>query len=457
MPQNFSQYYRAPDEYARFEMERPLTGPSGYFRWDQDAVCYGRTASGGVASDVEAISYDAASEIAIRDAHLSLPFDPEEVTENLLRERYSSHYHSPGRLSKKLIRKAYYAVRPLLGVAVRKHFQKMHLRGWDQIPFPAWPLDCTVDQIHRKRLALAMKARGVEKAPFIWFWPDNFTSCVIVTHDVEAPAGRDFCAELMDIDASYGFHGSYQVVPETRYEVTRGYLDSIVAHGCEVNVHDLTHDGRLYAEHGEFKRRAKKINEYGREFGARGFRSGVLYRNADWYDALDFFYDMSMPNVAHLDPQRGGCCTVMPYFIGNIVELPVTCTQDYSLFHILGDYSMVLWKKQIDMIRSQHGLMSILVHPDYVMEEREQTLYRELLQHLADLRETIPMWAPLPVEAAEWWHQRSQMQLVQREGQWRIEGPGNERARVAYAHLANGVLTYTIDGAAQSVTCDAAI
>ena len=60
----------------------------------------------------------------------------------------------------------------------------------------------------------------------------------------------------------------------------------------------------------------------------------------------DFAYDMSVPNVAHLDPQRGGCCTVMPYFIGKILEIPVTDVQDYTLFNILEDFSIELWKKQ---------------------------------------------------------------------------------------------------------------
>jgi len=67
-----------------------------------------------------------------------------------------------------------------------------------------------------------------------------------------------------------------------------------------------------------------------------------MYRNGDWYDVFDFSYDMSVPNVAHLEPLRGGCCTVMPYFIGTILELPLTATQDYSLFHILNDYTLDL-------------------------------------------------------------------------------------------------------------------
>src|SRR6266478_6788332 len=77
-------------------------------------------------------------------------------------------------------------------------------------------------------------------------------------------------------------------------------------------------------------RRAKRINRFAQEFGSSGFRSGALYRNLRWYDAFQFSYDMSVPNVAHLDPQDGGCCTIMPYFVGNLLEIPVTVTQDYS-------------------------------------------------------------------------------------------------------------------------------
>ena len=67
-----------------------------------------------------------------------------------------------------------------------------------------------------------------------------------------------------------------------------------------------------------------------------------MYREQEWFDAFEFSYDMSVPNAAHLEPQRGGCCTVMPYFVGDLLELPLTTTQDYSLFHILGDYSISL-------------------------------------------------------------------------------------------------------------------
>jgi hypothetical protein len=434
MAEHFLQYFRCPDSFAAFRAIGPPTESAGYFHWGQDRICYGRVAPvDAVSPDASLVSYDAERDQAINDSLPCLPFDPEEVAENLQRERYSAHFRDSDRLSNVLLRRLYYLLRPLLSVPVRKHLQKAHLRNWDKIPFPAWPVDFSVDRLHRKRLALAMKARGVDRVPFIWFWPDNFTGCAIITHDVEAPGGRDFCAELMNLDASFGFRSSFQIVPEDRYEVSGSYLDSIKERGFEVNVHDLKHDGRLYAEHKEFVRRAGIINEYGRKFGARGFRSGILYRNADWYDALDFVYDMSIPNVAHLDPQRGGCCTVFPFFVGKMVELPLTCTQDYTLFHILNDYSIDLWRKQIALIRSQYGLISIISHPDYLMEGRARSAYADLLRYLAEMRDQTPLWAPLPGDVADWWLQRSQMRLAGKAKQWRIEGPGAERARIAYA------------------------
>ena len=85
-------------------------------------------------------------------------------------------------------------------------------------------------------------------------------------------------------------------------------------------------------------------------FGSRGFRSGAMYRRQDWLSALDISYDMSVPNVAHLEPQAGGCCTVMPFFMGHVLELPLTAAQDYTVFHVLDDYSTRLWQEQIDRV-----------------------------------------------------------------------------------------------------------
>ncbi|MGO8787159.1 MAG: hypothetical protein ACLQVL_07220 [Terriglobia bacterium] len=443
--QVLADYYRCPPNLLQFLAVPQSVHRRGFFQFGKDILCYGRLSHTDAAGNPDGELVDVLDQVEVETAGVRLPFDASEVIENLRRERYSAHFREEGNVANAFLRKAYYLLRPYLSVPIRRHLQKARLRDWDSIRFPAWPVDITVDRLHQKLLALTMRAQGAEKVPFIWFWPDNFRSCAIVTHDVEGPTGRDFCGRLMDLDESFGFYSSFQVVPENRYSVSKSYLQSIISRGFEVNVHDLKHDGRLYAEHGEFLRRAERINDYIREFGAEGFRSGILYRNADWFDAFEFSYDMSIPNVAHLDPQRGGCCSVMPYFIGKIIELPVTCSQDYTLFNILADYSIDLWKKQIAKVLANYGLISVIVHPDYIMERKAQATYRALLVHLAELRSSGQIWTPLPRDAAAWWRARSKMELVLDDGKWRVEGECSERARVGYASVKGEKMTYSLD------------
>ena len=345
-----------------------------------------------------------------------------------------------------LVRNAYYFVRKLLPVAMRRHLQKTYLSDWRQLPFPSRPVDFTVDIAHRELLRASIMARGLKRVPFIWFWPEGAPSCLILTHDVETSSGRDFCSSLMDLDTSYGFKASFQVVPEERYEVPEDYVLEIRNRGFEFNIHDLNHDGHLFQEREEFLRRAERINGYCQQYQALGFRAGAMYRNPDWYDAFNFSYDMSVPNVAHLEPQRGGCCTVMPYFIGKILELPLTATQDYSLFHILNAYSLDLWKQQLDLIHARNGLISFIAHPDYLIERRARGVYESLLSYLCQMMAQKKIWAALPGDVDRWWRARSRMNLVRCGDRWEIEGPEKEKARLAYAVLdGSDRLSYEID------------
>jgi len=339
---------------------------------------------------------------------------------------------------------AYYVARPLLPVSVRSHLQRLSLHGWQKHPFPRWPVDTSVEQIIESVVGLIIREIKDHRIPFIWFWPEGKQACALVTHDVETTVGRDFCETLMGVDDSYGIKASFQVVPEKRYKVPERYLNSISKRGFEVNVQDLNHDGWLFEDISEFRRRSTAINKYAVAFKAQGFRSAVLYRNLDWLNSLCFEYDMSVPNVAHLDPQHGGCCTIFPYFVGDILEIPVTMTQDYTLFHILCNYSLDLWREQASRILERHGVMNFIIHPDYVTGEREMLVFKDLLTYLTKLRAKSGLWIPLPRELNEWWRQRSQMQIVKNGSGWEIVGDGKERARLAYAYLENGRLVYAL-------------
>ena len=446
MTQALVDRYRCREEFLDFELAGPLSADSGYFRFGHDAICYGRTSNGHHATDADGLLDDALNDLETVGSTLQLPFNPTEVINNLRLERYA-HRCKPSEWSwhERMLRDIYYKLRPSMSVSFRKHLQRLHAMGWRHIAFPRWPVDTTVEQLSEALLLAGMKAKGVDEMPFVWFWPEGAQGCVVLTHDIEDEAGYSFCRELIDIDEAHGFRASFQLVPEGTYQVSEALLREIHDRGFEVNIQDLNHDGYLFVDRDEFLRRARKINSYGRAYDAKGFRAAVMFRNLAWYDALNCSYDMSVPNVAHLDPQRGGGCTVMPYFVGDILEIPLTTIQDYMLFHMLGDYSLNLWRTQAQAILEKNGLMSFLAHPDYVCEPKARRVYCDLLCFLRDLTAQEHLWCALPGEVDTWWRSRSKMRIVQHGDGWRVEGPGSERAVLAFAKIVDNHIAYQVN------------
>jgi hypothetical protein len=436
-------HYRCPANFFDFALRGPLSRDQGYFRFGERTTCYGHSCSGSRKAAAKPSLYDAFWDTVVDEGRLGLPFNPTEIIDNLRLERYANSHGAQN-----FLRKLYYLFRPLTNRAVRRQVQKFHVRNWREFSFPQWPVDTTVENLCETLMLLSMQAKHLDRVPFVWFWPRGANGCVMMTHDVENQEGRDSCADVMNVDDAFGIKASFQIVPEKRYPVSLELLETVRSRGFEVGVQDLNHDGQLYDDREEFVRRAGIINRYGDEFGARGFRSAVLYRKPEWYGALDFSFDMSIPNVAHLDPQRGGCCTVMPYFIGDILELPVTTTQDYALFHLLNERSIDLWKTQVDLILHKNGLASFIVHPDYVMEDDTKSVYEDLLSYLRDLHRHENIWFALPSEVDSWWRARSKMSVVRDGNLWRIEGEGGERAVLAYAKNIDGKVVYELEGAA---------
>ncbi len=437
-----AQYFRCPERFDRIVWREASPAANGYFRFGEDSTCFGSYHAQQPTPVPPEALHDALAEVVVEGGKACLPFNPSQVINNLHQETYVGEWRA-GAL--RALSQIYYFMRPVLPVPVRRHLQKLHLRNWKKITFPSWPVDCSADNLLERLLLLSLRAGDNAPIPFIWFWPNSHSSCAIMTHDVETQAGCEYCPTLMDVDDEFDIKASFQIIPEERYQARPELLQEIRKRGFEICVHDLNHDGHLYSNRERFLERAARINAYRVEFGADGFRAAVLYRKQIWYDSLKFAYDMSVPNVAHLDPQRGGCCTVMPYFLNDILEIPVTTVQDYSLFNILHDYSISLWEQQTSIIMEKHGCMSFIVHPDYVQQPKQLSVYKQLLGYLDQLRRERGVWITTPGEVNRWWRQRAAMELVETGQGWRIEGDGKERACVAFASEKDGRVVYSLE------------
>ena len=178
--------------------------------------------------------------------------------------------------------------------------------------------------------------------------------------------------DLANLEAGLGFRSSFNFIPEGSYRVSEELRSALKRAGFEIGVHDLHHDGQLFASESAFRQYARKINQYLLEWGAVGFRSGFMMRNLDWVHQLNIRYDASTFDTDPFEPQPEGLGTIFPQWMhgpgqsGGYAELPYTLPQDSTLFLLLKDDGLQIWKDKIEWIAERGGMALLNVHPDYL-------------------------------------------------------------------------------------------
>jgi hypothetical protein len=364
-----------------------------------------------------------------RDGNVWLPFDPGEVMRCLWSERYTAlgARARTSRVARRLALKGYYAARPLMPRGLQLRLRRSLARHQQQADasFPAWPVE---DGLHRMYAWLFDLLAGLagEQVPAVDIWPDGLSWALVLTHDVETRQGVGDMELLRGDERRLGYRSSWNFVPE-RYDVDAALVARTKADGCEVGVHGLRHDGRDLASRRHLMRRLPAIRRYAATWDAVGFRSPATQRAWSLMPRLGFEYDTSYTDTDPFEPQPGGCCTYLPFFIDDLVELPITVPQDHTLFEILLETHTDTWRRKVEALRERGGLALVLTHPDYVRNPHMAREWRALLEELAG---DPTMWQPLARDAARWWRERAASD-VQHDGHgWTVRGPAAARAGV---------------------------
>jgi hypothetical protein len=255
------------------------------------------------------------------------------------------------------------------------------------------------------------------RPPDEWIgWPDGKRFALILTHDVDTEIGDRKCQQLASLEANLGFRSSFNLVPE-RYPVDDNSRQRLVQSGFEVGVHGLNHDGKLYSSRKFFSERATRINQYLKKWNAVGFRSPAMHHNLEWIHDLDIEYDASTFDTDPFEPQPDGVGTIFPFWVfgtssdqKGYVELPYTLPQDFSLFILMKEKTIDIWKDKLDWIVENGGMALINTHPDYMnfgggklgLEEYPVDYYREFLECVKEKYEG-QYWHVLPREMARFW------------------------------------------------------
>ena len=107
-------------------------------------------------------------------------------------------------------------------------------------------------------------------------------------------------------------------------------------------------------------------------------------------------YDTSTFDTDPFEPEPDGTGTIFPFWVpgpngSGYVELPYTLVQDFTLFSVLREQNIDIWKRKLDWIAERGGMVLLNTHPDYMCfggkparDEFPVSYYEELLRYVRE-------------------------------------------------------------------------
>jgi hypothetical protein len=312
----------------------------------------------------------------------------------------------------------YYPFKQFLPRFLRHRFNAMFIRARLPSRFPGWPCESALIDYWKEWLARASALIDDSMRWRLAFWPNGYRCCVVLTHDVESRVGFDCIERMADLEETLGFRSCWNL-PLGQYRIDWNRVERLRARGFEFGAHGLCHDGKLFRSRVDFERLAPIIERLAVEHGLKGFRSPSTLRSLEWISTMNFEFDSSIADTDPFEPQAGGSCSLFPYFLGPLVELPYTMPQDHTLIHLLNRNPISTWITKAMWIANLGGMILVLTHPDYIGSNRYLNLYADLLKRL---QAVDSKWCALPSEVASWWRRRARAKLLVEAGEPHILG-----------------------------------
>ena len=252
--------------------------------------------------------------------------------------------------------KIYYALKPFIPrhiqIFARQKIARIKRRFYRNV----WPIDPSA----------AIPPNG-------WTgWPDGKRFALVLSHDVDTLYGYRNVEKLLQIEGELGFRSIFNFVPERYGKISLDFLRSIKDRGFEVGLHGLKHDGKLFSTKKIFDERAPRLNHYLEKWGTNYFTSPSMHHNLSWLTELNISHAISTFDTDPFEPQPTGANTIFPFWVYNpqinkgYIEMPYTLPQDSTLFLILKEKTINIWKRKLEWIVHNGGMVLLNTHPDYM-------------------------------------------------------------------------------------------
>ena len=354
---------------------------------------------------------DAFSFWKLAETHRSQLEQSSEASEPLIRRYLFEEYLSPHKRMPSSSVMTYYRVKKFIPSTMRHWINYAAVRARMREVFPNWPCETALLDLWHHWLRASIEALGQTDPWHIAFWPHGKRCCIALTHDVESPIGFARMERMADLEERYGFKSSWNL-PLAQYPIDWKTVERMRARGFEFGAHGLAHDGRMFRSRHDFEVCKMLVERLADEHRLPGFRGPSTLRNAEWIGTMAFEYDSTFSDTDPYEPQPGGTCSLFPFFLSEMVELPYTLPQDHTMIHLVRRNPLSTWVTKAHWIQSLGGMILTLTHPDYSGDDEHLSTYEELLKVLSD----FDAWRALPQEVAQWWRERAGLKLTIREG-----------------------------------------
>jgi len=280
--------------------------------------------------------------------------------------------------------------------------------------FPHFPIEKSVE-LMRYIYIKALSIKSKKDIPYISFWPKG-KFAFSITHDCDTKSSFDNIEKIREIEKKYEMKSSWYIL-SNRYKIDLKKIKKLKKEGCEIGLHGYNHDTKLpFLKTEEIKHRISKASNLINSFKIKGFRSPCLLKNKRFLDIISNYFDYdsstSDTDIRSVTAMRSGTCTVFPFFINKMVEIPITLAQDYRLIRLGKTKSQIfnIWREKIDFIEKINGSAVMLIHPDTHIfgSEKYLSVYDRILKYASKKNN---VWNSLPCEIAKWWRERNNSKI----------------------------------------------
>jgi peptidoglycan/xylan/chitin deacetylase (PgdA/CDA1 family) len=297
---------------------------------------------------------------------------------------------------------SYYTLRPFIPRRLQILARRLRVRSLRQRYAHRWPI---------------WESAGTPPPGFPG-WPQGKRFALVLTHDVESPAGVSQCERLAKLEEERGFRSAFAFVP-LRYDTPERLRRELAARGFEILVHGLYHDGKDFRDRPTFEKRLGPVNEFLKAWETRGFSSPSMLHNLPWVTELNVDYAISTYDTDPFEPQSCQLGRIFPFSVqppsrerNGFIELPYTLSQDFTLLVLMREPTTAIWRRKLDWIAEKGGMALLNTHPDYMsfdnagrrFDRYPVELYTGFLDYIRQ-RYGSEVWIARPSEIARYWRE----------------------------------------------------